>query len=155
MIRKTILYDAFTGISPMEKSAVVSFLSAHTPSAKDDDIREAVEYAVKHKPSFGGFILVAQEGKKIVAAIVANRTGMEGYGPKNIFVFVSFDQTHAENKVIAKKLLQKAIEHADGDVALHVEPNSPSMQLYRNLGFQNQYLELRLNRKQTSRLGMR
>ena len=80
---------------------------------------------------------------------------MEGYGPKNIFVFVSFDQTHQENKVIAKKLLQKAIDHADGDVALHVEPNSPSMQLYRNLGFQNQYLELRLNRKKPSPRGMR
>ena len=155
MIRKTILYDAFTGISPMEKSAVVSFLSAHAQGASENDIREAVEYAVKHKPSFGGFILVAQEGRKIIAAIVANRTGMEGYGPKNIFVFVSFDQTHRENKVIAKKLLQKAIEHADGDVALHVEPNSPSMQLYRNLGFQNQYLELRLNRKQSASIGLR
>ena len=55
MIRQTILYDAFTGISPMEKSAVVSFLSANSANASDDDIREAVEYAVKHKPSFWRF----------------------------------------------------------------------------------------------------
>lgn len=150
MIRKTVLYDAYTGISPMEKSAVVSFLSENTTSATENDIHEAVEYAVKHKPSFGGFILTAQEGRKIIATIVANRTGMEGYEAKNIFVFVAFDQEHPESKVIAKKLLQKAINHADGDVALRVEPNSPSLQLYRSLGFKSQYIELRLNTQQSS-----
>lgn len=150
MLRQTVLYDAFTGISPMEKSAVVSFLSENTTSASERAIQEAVEYAVKHKPSFGGFILTAQEGRKIIATIVANRTGMEGYGAKNIFVFIAFDSNHPESKVIAKKLLQKAISHADGDVALHVEPNSPSIELYRNLGFKSQYVELRLSKKRPS-----
>ena len=155
MIRKTVLYDAFTGISPMEKSAVVGFLSENTASTSQRDIQEAVEYAVKHKPSFGGFIMTAQEGRKIIATIVANRTGMEGYEAKNIFVFVAFDKEHPESKIIAKKLLQKAINHADGDVALHVEPDSPSLQLYRNLGFKNQYLELRLSKKHSSSARLR
>jgi ribosomal-protein-alanine N-acetyltransferase len=40
--------------------------------------------------------------------------------------------------------MQKAISIADGNIALHVEPNNPAKILYEKLGFTNKYLEMRL-----------
>ncbi|MCB0569319.1 MAG: GNAT family N-acetyltransferase [Phaeodactylibacter sp.] len=138
------LYDAFSGINPMEKSKVVHFLCLHNKHANRQSIQEAVEYAVKLKPSFGGFVLTAEQDRQIVGAIVANRTGMEGYNPKNLFVFVSLHKEFQDEALI-EALMQKAIRYADGDVAMHVEPDNPALKLYQKLGFQAQYLELRLS----------
>jgi [ribosomal protein S18]-alanine N-acetyltransferase len=148
MTYQTILYDAYTGISPSEKSALVRFLHENTENTSAQNILEAVEYAVKHKPSFGGFILVAHNGKELLAAIVANRTGMEGYNPKNIFVYVTLHPKLYKREESARQLLQKAIACTDGDIALHVEPDNPALQLYQKLGFEARYLELRFNKKQ-------
>ncbi len=37
----------------------------------------------------------------------------------------------------------KAIEIADGNIALHVEPNNPARFLYEKIGFTSKYLEMR------------
>ncbi len=139
------LYDAYSGINAMEKSKVVHFLCGHNSHASRQSIQEAVEYAVKLKPSFGGFILTAEKDRQIVGAIIANRTGMESYNPKNIFVFVSLHEDFQDEALI-EALMQRAIRHADGDVAMHVEPDNPALKLYQKLGFQAQYLELRFSR---------
>ena len=52
----------------------------------------------------------------------------------------------ARGKGVGKKIMQKAIEIADGDIALHVEPNNPAKFLYEKLGFENKYLEMRLKK---------
>lgn len=142
----TTLYNAFTGISLAEKSALVSFLYQHNKNADKQDIYEAVEYAVKLKPSFGGYVLIAKQNQQIVGAIVANRTGMQGYNPNNLFVFISFDEAYIEDETIIPYLMQKAIDYADGDIALHVEPDHPAIKLYQKLGFQSEYVELRLQK---------
>ncbi len=147
MSHETTLYDAFTGMSPAEKSAVLGFLYDHTENANRQNIREALEYAIKNKPSFGGFILAAQEGKRIIAAIVANRTGMEGYNPKHLFVYVTFHEDYRENETFIKELLHRAIEYAEGDVAFHIEPKNPALKIFKKIGFQAQYLELRFSRQ--------
>lgn len=150
MVYQTTLFNAFTGISPVEKSAVVSFLCEHTENTSSRNVLEAVEYAVKHKPSFGGFVLTAEKEKQIVAAVVANCTGMEGYNPQNIFVFVSLHKKHRKDEALAKHLLQKAIRYADGEIALHVEPDNPALKTYQKMGFKAQYLELRLNKAEAT-----
>ena len=150
MVYKTNLFNAFTGISPVEKSAVVGFLCEHTENTNHQNAKEAVEYAVKHKPSFGGFVLTAEKDQQVVAVVVANRTGMEGYNPKNIFVYVSLHKKYRNDETLVKQLMQKAIRYADGDVALHVEPNNPALKMYQNMGFKAQYLELRLNKAEAS-----
>lgn len=150
MVYQTTLFNAFTGITPVEKSAVVRFLCEHTENTTSHNVVEAVEYAVKHKPSFGGFVLIAKKGKQIVAAVVANCTGMEGYNPKNIFVFVSFHKKHRNDEALVKQLMQKAIRYADGEIALHVEPDNPALKMYQKMGFKAQYLELRFNKAEAS-----
>ncbi len=143
------LYDAFSGINAMEKSKVIRFLCDHNLTPRHS-VLEAVEYAVKLKPSFGGYVLVAEEDHQIIGAVVANRTGMEGYNPKNIFVFVTLHKDYEAEENLIRALLEKAIRYADGDVAIHVEPGHPALQIYQKMGFQAQYLELRLSKHKSA-----
>jgi len=144
------IYDAFSGMNPMEKNRVIRFLNTFEDEDKRESIAEAVEYAVKLKPSFGGFVLAAEQEGEIIGAIVANRTGMGSYNPNHILVFVTLHQDHREDEALTKSLIQKAIRHAKGDIAMHVKPDNPALQLYEKIGFKAQYLELRLSKKDIS-----
>jgi ribosomal protein S18 acetylase RimI-like enzyme len=144
------IYDAFSGMNPMEKDRIIRFLNAFESDNKRENIAEAVEYAVKLKPSFGGFVLTAEQDDQIVGAIVANRTGMGSYNPNHILVFVTLHQDFREDEALTKRLIQKAIQHAKGDIAMHVKPDNPALQLYEKIGFKAQYLELRLSKKDIS-----
>ena len=95
--------------------------------------------------SFGGYILVAKDNEQIVGATVINKTGMKDYIPENILVYIA---THGEQrgKGIGRKLMQTAIEHCEGSIALHVETDNPAKHLYEKLGFENKYLEMRFTR---------
>lgn len=76
---------------------------------------------------------------------MVNRTGMEGYIPENILVYIAVDNSQ-RGKGYGKSLMNKAIEIADGDVALHVEKDNPARFLYEKVGFTNPYLEMRLKK---------
>ncbi|KOH46952.1 GNAT family N-acetyltransferase [Sunxiuqinia dokdonensis] len=128
-----------------EKKQVVDFLYHHLESFGDpkNDIEKAVNYSLKEYPSFGGFVLAACENKEVVGAVVVNQTGMKDYIPENILVYIA---THNERrgKGIGKQLMQEAINQAEGNIALHVEPDNPARYLYEKLGFTSKYLEMRL-----------
>lgn len=92
--------------------------------------------------SFGGFVLQAIENEDIACVVVVNQTGMNGYIPENILVYIATHKS-LRGKGIGKKLMQKTIEIADGNIALHVEADNPARYLYEKLGFTNKYLEMR------------
>lgn len=131
-----------------EKMEIVEFLFQHLENFGDlkVDIEKAVNYALKETISFGGFILQAFEGEKMSCVVVVNQTGMKGYIPENILVYIA---THNElrGKGIGKKMMLKAIEIADGNIALHVEPDNPARFLYEKIGFTSKYLEMRYIKK--------
>ena len=106
------------------------------------DINDAMDYSLGLENSPGGFVLVANDGDKVVGAVVVNRTGMKKYIPENILVYIATDPEY-RGKGIGKKLMETAIETAEGSIALHVEPNNPAKGLYEKLGFTNKYLEMR------------
>jgi hypothetical protein len=144
------IYDAFSGMNSMEKNRIIRFLNTFEGENKRENIAEAVEYAVKMKPSFGGFVITAERESQIIGAIVANRTGMGSYNPNHILVFVTLHQDYQKDEELIKSLIKKAIRHAKGDVAMHVKPDNPALQLYEQIGFKAQYLELRLSKKDVS-----
>lgn len=141
------LFDAVNRPTEIEKKELVNFLfdNLEQYGDKKKDIQNALEYATKEISSFGGFIMTSFEGKKMLGVVVINRTGMKGYIPENILVYIA---THKESrgKGIGKKLMETAINYASGDVALHVEADNPARFLYEKLGFQNPYLEMRLKK---------
>ena len=124
-------------------SIVAAFLHKHLEQYGDktEDILKAIDYAVN--PDKGGNIIVGMDNQKIVGAVVLNNTGMKDYIPENILVYIAVDNSE-RGKGYGKKLMEKAISVADGNIALHVEPDNPAKKLYEKLGFTNKYLEMRL-----------
>ncbi len=146
MSRQTTTFNAFTGMSQLEKKAIVDFLCTQNKNSCEA-VQEALDYALKRKPSFGGFVVVTMQRQRIIAAIVVNRTGMEGYNPENICVYVAIDKHCEQPEAVLHELMSKAIHHAQGNLAMHVEPDNPALQLYQEMGFRAKYLELRLDKE--------
>ena len=122
---------------------IAQFLFTHLEEYGDkvEDILKCINYAMN--PEKGGSIIVGLDKDKIVGVVILNNTGMGGFIPENILVYIAVDNTQ-RGKGFGKKLMQKAIDTAKGDIALHVEPENPARKLYENLGFTNKYLEMRL-----------
>ncbi len=147
MIHK--IFNSANPPSKEEKNEIVDFLFSHLDQYGDpkEDILKAVNFSLHESAtSLGGFVLMAKDGDEIAGAVVVNRTGMEGYIPENILVYIA---THKDyrGKGIGKDLMNKSIEIAQGDIALHVEPDNPAKFLYEKVGFTNKYLEMRYKQK--------
>ncbi|MDP3463459.1 MAG: GNAT family N-acetyltransferase [Bacteroidales bacterium] len=141
-------YDGFHDMGMIEKMNIVEFLHVHLDKYRDDkdSIGKAIEYALGESSQMGGFVIVALLNEKITGAVVVNRTGMEGYIPENILVYIAVDAGF-RGQGIGKTLMEKALDMAKGNIALHVEHDNPARFLYEKVGFTNKYLEYRLIRK--------
>lgn len=125
-------------------ATVRDFLFEHLEEYGDavEDIERCITYAKE----VGGAVIIASLNKEIVGAVVLNETGMKGYIPENILVYIAVsNKTRGEG--IGKQLMEKAIEITKGDIALHVEKDNPARFLYEKVGFTNPYLEMRYKRK--------
>lgn len=122
---------------------IANFLFKHLEQYGDpkDQILACLDYVFN--PDKGGFVALAyNDDQEIMGATIVNNTGMSGYIPENILVYIAVDaQTRGQG--LGKSLMQMALEHADGAVALHVEPDNPARHLYSKLGFTSKYLEMR------------
>jgi GNAT superfamily N-acetyltransferase len=130
---------------PLEE--IVGFLHRELgPSADEEpDIRRAVDYALSRAPGKGGFVLTSRENGELVGTLVVNDTGMSGYIPEHVIVYVAVDHT-MRGQGIGSRLLRQAITRCEGDVKLHVAYDNPARNLYERLGFSSKYAEMRLTR---------
>lgn len=144
---KTKVFDEVKKPTNIEKTEIITFLFENLQEFGDPkkDIQKAIDYSVREFVSFGGFTMLIMEDNVIIGATVINKTGMGGYIPENILVYIA---THKDyrGKGFGKSLMQKAIDYCKGDIALHVEANNPAKKLYEKLGFTNPYLEMRLKK---------
>jgi len=117
------------------------FLYAHLEQFGDP--KDAIMKALKHSLSNDGFILSAYgDDENIAGAAVINRTGMEGYIPENILVYIAVDK-RLRGAGIGTALMKKVVSESDGDIALHVEYDNPAKRLYEKIGFKSKYAEMR------------
>lgn len=135
-----------TGADTVYTPQIISqFLFTHLEQYGDkiEDILKCIDYAMN--PEKGGNIIVGIENEIIVGVVILNNTGMKDFIPENILVYIAVDNSQ-RGKGFGKKLMQKAIDTAVGNIALHVEPDNPAKILYEKLGFTNKYLEMRLTK---------
>lgn len=143
----------YTPQQPLQNEAkedVTDFLYHSLEEYGDDrkDIHKAISYAMGtlEGQKTGGLVVTATLENEIVGAVVINETGMGGYIPENILVYIATDPKQ-RGKGIGKKLMNEALQASNGDVALHVEPHNPAKKLYESLGFTNKYLEMRYKKQ--------
>ena len=149
MYDKSQIFDAVQKPDINQKNEIADFLFNNLDEFGDpkEDILKCINYSVKDSESFGGFTLVGRKDGEIICAVVVNQTGMEGYIPENILVYIATHQDH-RGKGVGKAMMKEAIKLTKGNIALHVEPNNPAKFLYEKLGFNNKYLEMRLTKNQ-------
>jgi ribosomal protein S18 acetylase RimI-like enzyme len=138
------IINASTGEdSTYTNQIIAEFLYTHLEEYGDkiEDILKCIDYVMN--PDKGGTIVVGLAENKIVGVTILNNTGMKDFIPENILVYIAVDNSQ-RGKGYGQKLMQKAIDTATGNIALHVEPNNPAKKLYEKLGFTNKYLEMRL-----------
>jgi ribosomal protein S18 acetylase RimI-like enzyme len=140
--------DSVNPPTMLEENELVDFLFEHLGEYGDpkNHIRAAIEYGCSPHMGKGGFVVIARKDRKIVGVVVMNQTGMSGYIPENILVYIAVDQS-MRGQGVGKKLMEKAISRAKGDVALHVEPENPAKFLYDKMGFTSKYLEMRFKKQ--------
>lgn len=140
-------YNFFTPkdtASENEKKEIADFLYEHLDQFGDEheSIMRCINFALDDKTKFGGFIVTARDNGVIVGAVIINKTGMSGYIPDNILVYIAVHKDY-RGKGLGKILMNKTFEKAEGDIKLHVEPENPARFLYEKLGFTSKYLEMR------------
>jgi ribosomal protein S18 acetylase RimI-like enzyme len=107
-----------------------------------EDIQRALSYAFSSNNGKGGFLVLGELDGKLVGAVVMLNTGMKGYIPETVLVFVSVSP-QMRGSGLGGRLIRKAIDEADGNVKLHVEHENPARRLYERIGFTSKYLEMR------------
>lgn len=130
-------------LSGPETERIAAFLHRHLGQYGDapGDIQACLRYAHER----GGSVTLAEEDGQLLGAVVTNRTGMSGFIPENILVYVAVHES-TRGRGVGRQLIEVATGALQGSVALHVEPHNPARQLYERLGFTNKYLEMRLQR---------
>ena len=128
------LYDAYTGIGVPKKKALIGFLRQYSNVAwiKPEGIQKAVEYAVKETPSFGGFIVTVEKDHQILAALIVNKTGMQGYLAEHIIVMNAIMPEYMDSSIM-HELLRKAYGVAKGDIAMIVNSYSTKNMELKNI----------------------
>lgn len=146
-MRNIVVYHPQNKPSKEEKEKFIAFLYRHLEQYGDtrQDISKAVAYALKERESDGGFITLLYENAKLLGVAVINCTGMSGYIPENILVYIATHSDH-RGRGVGRELMEALINCAEGDIALHVEANNPARFLYEKMGFTNPYLEMRLKK---------
>lgn len=134
--------------SSVNKSQFIDFLFNHLDQFGDpkEDIEASIDYAFSDSPGMGGFLLAAIKDDNLVGALVMNNTGMKGYIPEHILVYIAVDAS-CRGQGIGGKIMDKALALAGSDVALHVEYDNPAKRLYERKGFKSKYAEMRYKKE--------
>jgi len=111
-----------------------------------EDVKKALDYALVPGEGQGGFVMLAHRDEELLGALCMLETGMSGYIPANILLFVTVDPA-TRGQGVGGKLIEHCLAETEGDVKLHVEYDNPAKRLYERLGFTTKYAEMRWTRE--------
>lgn len=107
-----------------------------------EDIERGIRDALGAEGRKGGFLLIAELQGSVIGGLVMQRTGMRGYVPENLLLFVAVSP-HRRGNNLGRFLIERAIHMAEGNIKLHVEYDNPARRLYERMGFTSKYAEMR------------
>jgi GNAT superfamily N-acetyltransferase len=126
---------------------ITKFLHQNLEDCKDDEnaIRQSLLYAAKEVPGLGGYTFISKAKGIIVGAIVVNKTGMKGYQPENLLVYLAVHKEY-RNKGIGTKLLNEAINYCNGNFSLQIHKESSAIAIFEKNGFTSEKIQMTLNK---------
>lgn len=132
----------------INREEFITFLFTHLDKFGDpkEDINKCLDYAFSENSAAGGFALAAFYEEKLVGALIMNKTGMSGYIPENILVYVAVGASY-RGKGIGQQIVERSFKEAKGTIKLHVEYDNPAKRLYERMGFTTKYAEMRYDNK--------
>jgi len=141
------IHDPHDFPSWIDLATLINFLHENLKPYEDtkEDIGKAFDYVFSKESGKGGFVLIGEIDQKPSGALVMLNTGMSGYVPENILLFVAVDP-EARGLGIGGKIIKHAFKISPGDVKLHVEYDNPAKRLYERLGMTTKYAEMRYNK---------
>ena len=130
----------------MTYDTLANFLHENMKPYEDteEDIKRGLRYALSEGDGKGGFLLLAVKNQDCMGALVILHTGMKGYIPENILLFVGVSP-QLRGQGIGTCLIKRAVSESEGAIKLHVEYENPAMRLYEKMGFDTKYAEMRLS----------
>lgn len=133
---ESIYYNATNRPTELDKHGIIKFVSSQFSSNTNskENIRKALDYATKERMSFGGFVIVQKWFGEIIGVSIVNHTGMEGYMPENILVYIAVAEQH-QNKGLAKEMIQQVLNYAKGEVAVYLRDRNDLIPAFEHLGF--------------------
>jgi len=128
----------------LTRAALVQFLHYHMKPWEDtpEDIHRALDYCFSDAESEGGFLILAEQDETLAGATVVLNTGMGGYVPRHLLLFVCVEPA-LRGHGLGRQIIERALAHCDGAVKLHVEHENPAKRLYERVGFHSKYAEMR------------
>lgn len=134
--------------SEITRKKLVDFLFTNLDRFGDPkkDIDNCIAYALSDAEGKGGFIVVGEDEGELVSAVIMNKTGMSGFIPEYVLVYVA-TLANKRGKGYGSKIINKVHEIAGTDVKLHVEYDNPAKRLYERLGYVNKYAEMRWSKE--------
>ncbi len=151
MLEYTMKLNVLTAIDRatyLVKKEIGDFLYENLEEFGDpkSQIMRCLDFSLSLFPHQGGFVVLARDRDDIVGAAVVNQTGMEGYIPANVLVYLAVHKKYRKEGV-GTQLMNKVIKLTKGGIALHVEPeNTAAKKLFEKFGFTHKYLEMRLQK---------
>lgn len=132
----------------ISREVIIEFLYEHLDRFRDskEDISACIDYAFSTSEGKGGFILLAIYEDELAGVLVMNHTGMKGFIPDHILVYIAVDAKH-RGKGFGRQIVEESFNHCDGNIKLHVEYDNPAKRLYERIGFTSKYAEMRYQNK--------
>jgi ribosomal protein S18 acetylase RimI-like enzyme len=131
----------------LTEEMVISFFHETMKPYEDKprDIKSALNYMYSDVEDKGGFLMAMLVENALGGALLMLNTGMSGYVPENILLFVTVDP-ELRGKGMGRKLIERSIAECKGEVKLHVEYDNPAKRLYERIGFTSKYAEMRYSK---------
>lgn len=138
------VFNQVEPITMLERLEIMGFLYEQLKGTGEskDHIGSALEYAMNSNPLAGGFILRMSEGRRVVAVVVLNKTGMQGIMPENVLVYIAVHPNY-RRQGLGMKMMMRTMQLAKGDIAMHVHEENPAYHLCKEMGFEPACLQMR------------
>ena len=127
---------------------IVNFLYSNLAPCGDpkDVVYKVIDYALSTHPGGKGFILLASVEKKIIGAAVCIQSDKVDRTPENRIVYVGVNKDYRTNG-LGTRLIREAMDIVNGDVKVIMKKDNPAVNLFKKLGFSDEYIELSHQKK--------